>query len=207
MRKDYKLDSIISKIAEPLVLWQAEKGLVEIGKDALAVAIKLGDRHEGYVFHGKAKLLLDTIVETEKGAIGKSTEKEANEPFVMLGNTEEIQRHLSEASSEDLRRMGYENQQGFEAEAQNVFDRFFMRGPVHSCRSFDERDGSVFAFQNKASRFDILVLDGSKLVYRATDMVFIADGTKVILKSSEQFVLSTGRKLVSIGKPCCPAQP
>lgn len=207
MWKDYELDSIISKIAEPLVLWQTEKGLVKIGKDTLAVAAKLGDRKEGYVFHGKATLLLDTIVETEEGAIGKSIEREVNEPFIMLGNTEKIHEHLSEANSEDLKRMGYENQQGFETRAREVFYRFFKRGHVHSCQCSGERHGSIFAFSNGADRFDILVLDGSKLVYKTTDMVFIADGRKVVLKSPEQLVVCTGRKLVSIVKPCCPAPP
>lgn len=207
MWKDYELDSIISKIAEPLVLWQTEKGLVKIDKDALAVAAKLGDRKEGYVFHGKAKLLLDTIVETEEGAIGKSIEREVNEPFIMLRNTEKIHEHLSEANSEDLKRMGYENPQGFEARAGEVFHRFFKRGHIHDCGCSGERGGSIFAFQNKTGRFDILVLDGSKLVYKATDMVFIADGRKVVLKSPEQLIVSTDRKLVSIAKSCCPPAP
>jgi len=207
MWKDYEIGNVISRTAEPFVLWQTEKGLVEICKDALAVAIKLGDEHEGYVFHGQAKLLLDTIVETEEGAIGKSVEREVNALFLMLGNAEEVQRHLSEASSEDLKRMGYENQQGFETRAREVFYRFFKRGHVHSCQCFGERHGSIFAFSNGADRFDILVLDGSKLVYKTTDMVFIADGRKVVLKSPEQLVVCTGRKLVSIVKPYCPAPP
>jgi hypothetical protein len=207
MWKDYELDSIISKIADPLVLWQTEKGLVEIGEDALAVTIKLGDRHEGYVFHGKAKLLLDTIVETEEGAIGKSVEREVDEPFIMLVNTEKIREHLSEANSEDLKRMGYENPQCFEARARDVFHRFFKRGHIHDCRCSGERGGSIFAFQNKTGRFDILVLGGSKLVYKATDMVFIADGRKVVLKSPEQLAVSTDGKLVSIAKPYCPPAP
>jgi hypothetical protein len=207
MWTDYELDSTISRTTEPFVLWQAEKGLVAIGKEALAVAIKLGDKHEGHVFHGKAKLLLDTIVETEEGAIGRSVEREVNEPFLMLGNTEEVQRHLSEANNEDLKKMGYENPQGFEVRARDVFGRFFKKGHVHSWQCIDERDGSIFAFPNETNRFDILVLDGSKLVYKTADVVFIADGTKVILKSPKQLVVSTGRKPISIVKPCCPAPP
>ena len=69
--RDYRLGATISKISEDTSLWKSEKGVVKIQKNTLAIPITLEDEEKGYIFHGHGKLLLDTIVETEKGAIGR----------------------------------------------------------------------------------------------------------------------------------------
>ena len=76
MWQNYQLGSTVSKASEAVTLWQMEKGIVEISKNTLAVPIGLGDKERGYVFHGNGKFLLDSIVETEEGAIGQPVEKE-----------------------------------------------------------------------------------------------------------------------------------
>lgn len=199
MWQNYQLDKTISKATEAITLWQTEKGIIEISKNTLAIPIKLGDQRKGYIFHGQSKLLLDTIVETEEGAIGKPVEKEISEPFLMLGDTEEIQQHLSTTSKEDFIKMGYENQQEFVAKAEDLYDQFF-RGGVHSRQGLDEDNGLIFAFQNEASRLDILVTKDSKLVYKAMGMVFVSNENKVVLKSPTAVVCSNNRKSVIMKK-------
>jgi len=85
--REFQLGSPISKVTETTTLWQAERGIVEISENALAIPIELGDQQKGHVFHGQGKLLLDAIAETDEGAIGKTIEKELDEPFLMLGET------------------------------------------------------------------------------------------------------------------------
>ena len=132
IRENYELDGTTSKATEDMRLWQTEKGVVEISENTLATSITLGDQRRGYVFHGHGKLLIDAIVETDEGAIGKSVEKKLNEPFLMLGETEEIQKHLTKASEEDLAKMGYEKQQGFVDKAEDLCDQFFKKKGVHN---------------------------------------------------------------------------
>jgi hypothetical protein len=91
MPQNFQLESTILKAKETLTLWQTENGIIEINTNTLAVPIKLDNQQKGYIFHGHGKLLLDTIVETNEGAIGKPVEKEINEPFLMLGETEKTQ--------------------------------------------------------------------------------------------------------------------
>ena len=198
--KNYELDSIVLKATEAITLWKTEKGIIELNKGALAVPIKLDDQRKGYIFHGHGKLLLDTIVETKEGAIGKPVEKEVNEPFLMLGDTEKVQQHLSTASKEDFTKMGYENQQGFVAKAEDLYDQFFERGRTCGRQSFGEEHGSVFAFQNKAGKLDVLVVKGSKMVYKAAGMVFVSSENKVVLKSRGEVVLSCDGKSFVIRK-------
>jgi len=198
--QDYQLGNAVSKASEAMTLWQMEKGIVEISKNTLAVPIKLDDKEKGYVFHGDGRLLLDTIVETEEGTIGKPVEKELNEPFLMLGNTEEIQKHLTKAGEEDFAKLGYENQEGFVDRAEDLFNQFFKKEGMHNRQRFDEDHSLIFAFQNKISKLDILVAKGSKLVYKAVDIIFVSNENKVVLKSPSEVVCIGNGKSVIIKK-------
>jgi len=182
-----------------LTLWQAEKGTIKISKNTLAIPVKKDDQRKGYILHGQGKLLIDAIVETDEGAVGKSVEKELNEPFLMLGDTEEIQKHLIKASEGDLAEMGHKNQQGFADKAEDLCDRFF-RGKVDSHDGFDRDHGLIFAFQDEANKLGILVAKGSKLVYTTTDMVFVSNENKVVLKSPGEVVVSKNGRSVIINK-------
>lgn len=200
MWQNYQLGNTISKATEAMRLWQTEKGIIEISEDSLAIPIKLGDQDKGYIFHGHGKLLLDTIVETEEGAIGKPVEKELNKPFLMLGSIEEIEQRFSAASEEDFAKMGYKNHQGFVESAEDLFDRFFKKGIRDSHHNFSQDYGFIFAFENKTNKLDILVAKGSKLVYTTKDVVFVSNKDKVVLKSPDEVVCSNDGKSVIIKK-------
>lgn len=194
-----ELGGTISKATRDTKLWQTERGVLEIKKDTLAISIEVDDRRRGYVFHGRGKLLLDTIVETEEGAIGKPVEKELNNPFLMLGETEETQELLTKVSDEDLAEMGYENHQEFVAKAADLCNQFF-RGRMRISQRFDENRGFIFAFQNDAEKLDILAAKASKLVYKAADIIFVSKENKVVLKSPSEVVCSSNGKSVIIQK-------
>jgi hypothetical protein len=198
--QNHRLGNTVLRALGAVTLWQTEKGMIEISKNTLAILIKLGDEEIGYVFHGDGKLLLDTIVETKEGAMGRSVEKELNEPFLMLGDTEETQKHLTKANEENFKKMGYENQKGFEDRAEDLCDQFFKKRRVHNCQRFDEEHGLIFAFQNEPGKLEILVAKGSRLVYKATDMVFVSNENKVVLKSPREVVCTSNGKSFIIKK-------
>lgn len=197
--KKFQLGSPISKAPTTITLWQMERGIIKIRENTLAVPIKLDDHQKGYVFHGQSKLLLDAIIETDEGAVGKSIEKELDKPFLMLGETKEIGRQLINASEEDFTLMGYESQQGFVEKAEDLCDRFF-RGKMDSHESFDGDCGLVFAFENDTSKLDVLLAKDSKLVYTTRDLVFVSNENKVVLKSPDEVVVSNNGKSVIIKK-------
>ncbi len=195
--QDYQLDTTVSKVTEDTTLWRTEKGVIEVKKDTLALPLKLDDQRRGYVFHGRGKLLLDAIVETGEGAVGKAVEKEISEPFLMLGEPDELQQHLKTANKDDLEKVGYENEQEFVAKAEELCSRFLGRERMHTCRCFDWGHGLVFAFSNEADKFDIVVTQGSKLVYKAPGIVFVSSKNKSVLKSRDAVAVShNGRLLV-----------
>jgi hypothetical protein len=194
--QNYHLDNAISKAAEDTKLWQTEKGIVEIGKNTLAIPVIMHDQVKGYVFDGHGKLLLDTIVETKEGAVGKPVEKEIHEPFVMLGKAEMTGRNLKPASSEDLAEAGYADRLGLMTKAEELLDRLFKNGRTHSCRCSYDDEGLLFAFQNQADDLDILLAKDAKIVYKAKDSVFISDKNRAVLRSCEVVCVCSGNSVV-----------
>jgi hypothetical protein len=198
--QQYQLDNTILKATDALKLLRSERVIIETDSGTLAVPIKLDNQRKGYIFHGHGKLVLDTIVETEEGAIGKSVEKEVNKPFLMLGDTEEIYQHLSTANKENLIAIGYENEKEFIAKAEEVLHEFSGRRKfwTHNCCS--NNHGVIFAFPNEVGKLDILVADGLRLVYKAMDRVFIANENKTVLKTPQKVILSNDRKSLMMRK-------
>ena len=197
--QNYHLEDTVSKTTEKAVLWQAEKGSVEISEGSLAIGIKLGDEKKGYVFHGNGRLLLDAIVETREGAIGKPVEKEITNPFLMLGS---IVENLSPTNQEDFEKMGYADQQEALTKARDVFDRFFEGNRLRHLHRSGSYHGLIFAFPDENGEFDLLVANGSSIVYKAERMVFVSNGGKSILKSPKETVCVTDGKSVIL-KGCC----
>lgn len=194
----YQLDSCVLKTTEASTLLQTEKGIVQISKDALAVPIKLGNQRRGYIFHGHGKLLIDTIIETHEGAVGKPIEKEIIEPFIMLGDIGETQQGFTTASKENLREVGYGNEQEFISKAKDLFDQFSENRRINERQCCGNWDGFVFAFPNSVGKFDILVARGSKLVYKTTNEVFVSNERRVVLKTPNEVIVSNDRKSVVI---------
>lgn len=192
--QNYELENTVLKATEALTLWKIETGIIEIDKNTLAIPIKLDDKRKGYIFHGHGKLTLDTIIETEKGAIGKPVEKEITEPFLMLGKTEETEQQFNTADKEDLKTMNYENEQEFLAKAEALFDRFLGKRILHSHHCCGHIGGFIFAFINKNEKLDILIAEGSKLIYKAVDKVFVSNKNKIVLKTSNEVIVSNDRK-------------
>ena len=141
-------------------------------------------------------------METEKGAVGKPVEKEITEPFLMLGDTENMQQHLSAADTQDLETKGYKNEQQFAANAKELCDHFF-RGKVHRQRFFGWNHGFIFAFPSSASKLDVLIAKGAELIYKAADKVFLLNKDKVILKTPEEVILTHSGRSFVVKRRCC----
>jgi hypothetical protein len=204
-RENYQLDNNALKTNETMTLWRTEKGTIEIDKNTLAIPIKLDDKLKGYVFHGHGKLLLDTIVETQEGAVGKPVENELNESFLMLGDTEQIQQHFSTATEEDLKKIGYENEKGFRDKAEDLLDQFLGKRGMHSHQCCGNSHGTIFAFPNEVGKLDTLIANGSKLVYKARNQVFVSTDSNVVLKTPTKVIVSAdaGKSLVIKKHLCC----
>jgi hypothetical protein len=203
--EDYHLDAEISKTTVKITLWKNEKGIVDIANGTLAIKVLLDNKPCGYIFHGKGTLLLDTIIETEKGAIGRSIEKPLDKAFLMFGSLEETQHQFTNAGNEDLSIGDYEDQQQFMQAAQSLLDEFFDRSTnrLEHSKTLNNNGVLVFAFPNEVDKMDILVVKDSKLVYTSNDKVYVLKGERAVLTSDEGVVVTNHGKSIIINKDCC----
>lgn len=203
--RDYQLSSKLSKTSDDVTLWSNDRGKVEIAADTLAVEVVRDGRPCGYIFHGRGRLLLDAIVETERGAVGEPVERVLDEPFLMLGRLEGEQQHLKDPGPEDFRKWGYENQNEFVARAEKLRDTFFDGSTCRHSRPERLRENGtcVFAFPNNQDQLDILLAEDSNLVYTATDRVFVKKGDKMVLTSRGCVAVAKPGKSVLVEGNCC----
>ncbi len=191
--RNYELDETILKVSQDKILWRTEKSILEIKKDTLTIPIRQNGQRRGFVFHGFARLLIDTIVETEEGAIGNSVDKELKAPFIMMGGIEETQKYLAEANEEDFTRMGYMNRQHLEEEAEDLC-RQFLGVRLDINRHFETERGRIFAFRNIEGELDILVSKRSQIIYKADELTFVSNNDKIVLKTPDEVVCSSRSK-------------
>ena len=189
MRDHYELGETTLKSNEPLFLFRSDTASVEIDKETFALPVKVRSEIVGYVFSGQGKLLVDAIVETEEGALGKPIQRALNEPFLMLGDTGEISQHFSAAKDDDPSRVSGDEKTLTER-AQELLDRFSRGRVVHQHEHMFGGRGFIFAFCDDRDELDILLSKDSKLVYTTNEMSFVKDGDNSILTGSRQVILS-----------------
>jgi hypothetical protein len=185
----------IMKTTKEVMLWKSDNAIVQIGGKALAVSVMAGDEPCGYVFWGEGSLLLDTIVETERGAIGESLERGITKPFIMIGGAPSVQENLETAEDEDFAQPCVENRKEFLETANSLVKRLFDKNP----QGMPVKDGGlVFAFPSEQDELDVLIVKEAKLVYKGTDRVFVAKGDNVMLTSrqGEVVISKPGRSVV-----------
>ena len=151
---NYKISNEPSKIVEDATLLKNERCIVDALEGTLALPVLIDEKVQGYVFHGTGKLVVDSIIETTKGAVGKPTVKDLKHPFMMLGGAEEIKDNLGNADTSDLQNAGYERIDAFIKHAEELCGRL-LKGK--HCHVDFGKDSRLFAFLNEEGRLDILV--------------------------------------------------
>lgn len=194
---NYKLGAEPLKLLNDSNLLQTNKCVVKATKNTLALPILINENLEGYVFHGSGQLLIDSIVETERGAIGKPTVKDLDKPFLMLGKTEEVKNNLATANTQELAQFGYSSGEAFVKRAEDFCNRLFKKRL--QCNDSTTGDSSIFFFSN-ADCFDVLVAKGNELVYTSKEKVFVFKNDKEVLTSPQEVAVSKRGKTVVVAK-------
>jgi hypothetical protein len=199
--KCYELSDEFLETSQSLTLWKSEKSIVEVEDNTPVIQLILDEDVRGYIFGGKGRLVVDTIIETDRGAIGKPVERDITDPFLMMGNTSAIQESLRPLDKEKFTDLKVISKEKFREKAEELLDQFFADS---SCRrkrsSFKEVNGFVFAFPNEKNELDILLCKDYKLVFTSSDKVFVSKGKKEILTSHGEVVVSKPGRSIFVSK-------
>ncbi len=196
--RDYRLDDKPLKLLEDLTLFKNERCIVNAFKGTLALPMKFNEETLGYIFHGKGKLLIDSIIETSRGAVGKPTERDLKEPFLMLGDAKEISNNIDFADASDLAKLGYESTQCFIERVDEASQRFLGRKFRNRCWNLNIKNSCLFAFMDEKNGYDTLISKRDKLFYSSDEGMYVFKGNKGILKRHGEVIVSKMGKTVCI---------
>jgi len=186
------------KLRQDFTLFQNERCIMKIFKPSLALPIMRESEVVGYVFHGEGKLVIDAVIETPKGAIGRPVERKIETPFIMLAPFEKVRKlreDLVSANISDLKQKGYEGLGEFIKAARELCSQTFRK----TCfDTFLENRRYIFAFKRKDQRkIDLLVSKDDKLAYISGEKLFaFKRGKSVIIKPGKLLIAKSNKTLV-----------
>jgi hypothetical protein len=196
-RSDVKLGNEPQRLAKDATLFRNEKCVISAHAGALCLPILVDGVIDGELFFGEGEFTLDAIVETARGAVGKSIVRSLSPslPFLMVGDVESLKEDLVAVTTQDLAEVGYKSVEEFLKTANEAFDHFTHRRHNHMDI---ERDTRVFAFATESGKWDFLIAKDDKLVYASEQNVYISkdNGESVCTGPGELFVAKKGRTVV-----------
>ena len=173
------------KLRGPFKAIGGDRVSLRVEEGSLLLPITTGDS-EGYYVRGRGVLLLDSIIETPDGAIGRPVKRMLDEPFILLGRTDcepDVEGIEGNCDVESLIR---------EAEELAGDYRGDLGGRRGRCAIFRARDG-----------VDALVVDGDQLVYRESNMVYVSGGKNDVLVDRDRgLAVSKSGRTVTIENGC-----
>lgn len=198
MTRNIKLGKQPHRLIRDTMLLQSEKCVVTAQEDTLMLPIFVNDTTRGHLLMGKGQFTLDAIIETPKGAIGKSFVTDLNQPFLMFGAVSTISENSVAATVQDISNMDYENLEDLLVKANDVFSQFTMNN--HKQHNFEE-DSQVFAFFTPDKTWDMLISKEDKLVFTSRNKVYIfKDSNESTEFHPERLLFAEDGKTVIIGK-------
>ena len=199
MLNDYQLDKTVLKTSRDLTLCRNDRVAFDAKSGCLAVAVRDKDKVRGYVLQGNTKLLIDTIVETEKGAVGNPIDMEVTDPFLMLGKTELVEPYLQKTNSEDLSKLNA-SQGDFLTKAEELVNEHLHADCCHGHRHFNDEGGTIFMLPNGGDGHNVLQVQGSNVIYAGKEISFISNPHKSVLKTNDHVIVSDGGRSVVVQK-------
>jgi hypothetical protein len=193
---NYKVGSTPLKMGEDVRLLKTDRCLITASKDTLTLPITFNGEVHGYFLHGSGKLVIDTIIETSRGALGKPTERKLTKPFLMLGEIEEAKDKMVKAKLSDLNRAGYINLEAFQKRAKVLCEEMLKR---EMCWTYDEKGRTrFFLFEIDSGDYALLVSRNAKnLVYISGKKVYVfSDNKSFMTSSNEVWISKPGKSIV-----------
>lgn len=200
-----------NKLTHDTTLFQNEKCIVKAYTGTLTLPILIDKETGGQLFIGKGEFTLDAIIETPRGALGKSTTRNLNpdHPFIMLGDTQNLNQNLTTATTQDLTNMGYKNTEELLKTANEAFDNFTHKS--HHNHTDIDHDAHIFAFATEHDKWDLLIAQNDKLVYTSKHQVYVSrnndEGVSInpaqilVAKKGKTIVIDKGNILVEKDEP------
>ncbi|MFX1362546.1 MAG: hypothetical protein ACFE7A_03750 [Promethearchaeota archaeon] len=194
IRNGLVLGDLTGKVSNDSKIAQSEKALVNVESGALYFPVLLDETIAGGIFLGSGHFIVDAIIETGAGAVGKSEEHKWDGNLLLLDqggmwsapNTEPF-KHT------DLKIHNLESAEKARERAQKVLNRF----------SFEGRSWASDFFESKKEGWIVNIIDKenkeSRLVAKRDRLVMTHEGIKLVIKGNK-LVRKGNKKILVVGE-------
>ena len=192
-----KPDEQVMKINEPLELISHEQAYVNLDKGCLWTFLFLDERKVGIAYWGPSKYAVDAITKTDHGAIGESASGDLKGVQIYLGESN-IESISSSASDDDLRQMGFDNQEAFIQEINTRIENIKHKdGKIN----ISEHEGHILLGYDVEDKPLILVIKDDSLVFTHGKQTYVtSDSGSVSVDKSGVYIGGSNGKSMAITK-------
>jgi len=190
------LGALAGKIDATAEIARTEKALIQVDSNSLYFPIIRAGVEVGGVFLGSGKVIVDAIVETRRGAIGKSEELIWNGSLILISTSVEwIPPSILPVSDKDLEYHQLKSKDEAREQAQQIFDRNL----AEASSRFDDffvlrRHGWCVIILDKEHGKIHILASKDRIVMKHPNSSLIIKGNRMVKKEGHKKVIIAGRR-------------
>ncbi len=190
------LAALAGKVAEPTDIARSDKALLCVNEGSLYFPILYNAQEVGGIFIGTGQVLIDAIIETNRGAFGKSHEFLWNGSLLLL--TEDGQWNppiVNPPSQNDLQAFLLDSIEEAQRRAQEIFYRFRYSNQHWAIDTFIQRHrGWVATILDKQRGKCGIIASNDRLVVKLAKLKVVISGNKLVQTEGRKKVVIAGQR-------------
>lgn len=189
------LASLAGKVVEPTDIARSDKALLCVNEGSLYFPVLYNNQEVGGIFIGAGQVLVDAIIETNRGAFGKSHEFLWNGSLLLI--TEDGKWNppiVSPATREDLQIFLLDSAEEAQRNAQEIFWRFRYNNRHWTIDTFIQRHrGWIATILDKQRGKCGIIASDDRLVVKLDKLKVVISGNKLVQTEGRKKVVIAGR--------------
>ncbi|MFX0168718.1 MAG: hypothetical protein ACFE89_05080 [Candidatus Hodarchaeota archaeon] len=189
------LGALAGRVANPTDVTRSDKALISVNEGTLYFPIFYQNHEVGGIFIGYGQVIVDAIVETTRGALGKSYEFFWNGSLFLISEDGEWSPPSTEPVRErDIHEFLLSSVDEAQERAQNIFDRFLDQNRNWFTDTFFQRNRGWIATILDTQRGKCgIIASEDRLILNIGQLKLILTGNKLVHKEGRKKVLVAGR--------------
>ncbi len=189
------IGALAGKVSDPTDVARSEKALLNVSEGTLYFPVLQNDIEIGGIFIGAGQVLIDAIIDTSRGAIGKSYEFVWNGSLLLLTNDAKWSPPAVEpVKHKDLKVFLLDSSEEAQARAKEIFYRFYNENRDFVSDTFISRNrGWIATILDKQRGKSGIVASDDRLVMKLGDLKVVISGNKLIQKEGRKKIVIAGR--------------
>lgn len=192
---DLVLGALAGKVSETIEIARSKKALVEVTAGTLYFPVLFEEIEVGGIFIGSGRFVVDAIVETRQGAIGKSHDYSWDGSLLILSSGGEwTPPSVKLVQDKDLKSYHLKTTDEAKERATQILDRFTESKFGWFSESYIRRGkGWRVTILDKERGVTHLIAKQTRLIMKHSDTKIVLDGNRLLQKQGERKIVVASR--------------